>query len=147
MTEEERNYCSDTLHRFSDVLDVESLSKISAMTSAPAIAFGYLYQRPEGASVSELVSHVGCRPSRITAIINAGEKKGTLERFHKHGDHRRVFVRLTKSGKKEVETYRNRLLLVASLLCEHFGKEKIESFIKDVDDAITFLRSKEVCKC
>ena len=73
MTEEERSYCSDTLHRFSDVLDVESLSKISAMTSAPAIAFGYLYQRPEGASVSELVSHVGCRPSRITAIINAGD--------------------------------------------------------------------------
>lgn len=147
MTKEEKNYCSDILHRFSDALDVEALSKISAMTSAPAIALGYLYQNPEGASVSDLVNHVGCRPSRITAIINQGEKKGDLERFHKYGDHRRVFVRLTESGKKQVEKYRNRLILVVSLLNEKFGKERMENFINDVNEAVTFLRTQEVCKC
>jgi len=147
MTIEEEKYCSDILRHFSDALDVESLSKISAMTSSPSIAYGYLYQHEDGASVSELVRYVGCRPSRITAIINQGEKKNCLERFHKHGDHRRVFVRLTDEGRKQVELYRQKLITIVSLLYRHFGKERIENFIKDVEESISFLSKQEVCQC
>ena len=147
MEEKEIEYCSNVLTRFGEMIDVESLQRISQMTSAPSIVYGHLYSHPEGASPKDLVRECGCMPSRITAILNGLEKNGCIERFEKNGDHRRVYVRLTDAGRKNFEVYFNKLLTVVKALKDHFGKEKMEGFLADMKDAITFLKDKGVYEC
>ena len=147
MDDDKRIYCQNTLLTFGNMLDVEAMQKISQMTSAPSLVYGYLYTHKEGSTPGELAKECRCMPSRITAILNNFEKDGCIERFQKDGDHRRIYVRLTKVGEKCFESYSEKLLSVVELLVDKFGKEKIEGFLTAMKDAISFIKEAEARKC
>ncbi len=57
------------------------------------------YIRPDIATVSALARYLGCKPSTVTGIVDALEKKGLVRRNKISGeDRRQVFLALTEKG-------------------------------------------------
>lgn len=147
---EEKNYCANILNLLATTIDAPSLQKISQMTSAPNIVYGYLYQHPEGATPTDLAKQCGCMPSRITAIVAKAKRAKLVECFHQGSDRRCVYIRLTENGRAVFEEYFNGLISMVALVRNHFGEERMQSFLADMNEAIMFIKAvkkREVIPC
>lgn len=81
-------------------------------------------------SAGMLTERLHVVPGRMTDILNSLEKKGLIKRYRDEEDKRRVNVRITAAGKKEVQQKRNYISQEYRGLFQILGRENTKELIR-----------------
>ncbi|MBQ6817279.1 MAG: transcriptional regulator [Bacilli bacterium] len=86
--------------------------------------------------------------ARTTVLLQKLEKKNYIKREIDSNDKRRIFIKLTEEGIKNVENYKNHIYKIAKYLNEKIGYEKLYTFIdimKDINQKLEEYGEVEIC--
>lgn len=81
-------------------------------------------------SAGMLTERLHVVPGRMTDILNSLEKKGLIKRYRDEEDKRRVNVRITDTGKKEVQEKRDYISQEYRGMFQILGRENTQELIR-----------------
>lgn len=100
-------------------------------------------ERPFTLTLSNLVVHLVATPATVTDVVNALEEKGLVVKRRTKPDRRRVFLRLTPSGKEVAERLVNSLDQVEQLAAQ-IPRDDQNLLLKDLKFLIHGLIAREI---
>lgn len=104
----------------------------------------YIYFHNEPLCAQDLGNSLDISMARTTVLIQKLEKKRLIVKEISPKDHRKTYIKLTLEGIKEIEKLKTKTYMMASLLVDKIGFEKLYTFLdilKEINQ--TFEENKE----
>lgn len=94
----------------------------------------YLYEQPDGMlCVQQIIARTGMLKSLVNRTINSLEQKGLLQRCHRQGDKRTLYVRCCKDNLDAFLKVHDSSIAIAQAIEAIIGPEDTAAFIRIVD--------------